>query len=144
MNKIKIEIGDWSGDGHGISEIVEITANRTIDDLKQLYKKSCELTGLQFTTNGDESGRNRNWEEMSKWKVLQEYQEDKITEFQKNEFAKYGIEINDLDFSYKTEKFTKLFLNFLSLSDEEFRWVLTPEKQQEKTLQLFIGYGIYD
>jgi len=45
------------GDGHSISEVVELLCNKTIEELSLLYKKSCKLTGLQFTTNGDESGR---------------------------------------------------------------------------------------
>ena len=39
MDRIKIEIGDYSGDGHGISEVVELLCNKTIKELKSLYKK---------------------------------------------------------------------------------------------------------
>lgn len=144
MKKIKIEIGDYSGDGHGISEVVQLLCNRTIQELENLYKKSCELTGLQFTTNGDVSGRNRTWQEINKWKVLQDYQENEMSEFQQKEFAKHGIEIDDLDFSYETDKFTSLFLEFLQLSDKELQWEFVEEEQKEEVLQLYIGYGIYE
>lgn len=144
MKKIKIEIGDWSGDGHNISEVVELMSNRTIEELSILYKKSCQLTGLQFTTNGDESGRNRHWTEMGKWKVLQDYQQHKLTDFQIEEFSKYGIEVDSEDFKYETFKFTQLFLQFLKLSDPDFEWEIIEEKEKEKVLRLFIGYGIYE
>lgn len=141
MKKIKIEIGDWSGDGHNISEVVELMSNRTIEELSILYKKSCELTGLQFTTNGDESGRDRDWEEMDKWKVLQDYQQNELTDFQIEEFSKHGIDIDNKDFAYETVKFTELFLQFLKLSDPDFEWEIIKERD---VLQLFIGYGIYE
>jgi hypothetical protein len=142
MKKIKIEIGDWSNDGHGQSEIVTLLSNRTIQELEVLYKKSCELTGLQFTTNGDESGRNRDWQEMNKWKVLQDYEQSTITDFQIEEFAKYGIVIEDPEFEGDVERFTELFLQFLKLSDSDFKWEIL-EGTEEEVLQLYIGYGIF-
>jgi len=145
MKKIKIEIGDYSGDGHNISEVVELLCNRTIQELEVLYKKSCELTGLQFTSNGDESGRNRDWQEMGKWKVLQEYQEHELTNFQIEEFEKHGIVVDDSNFKWQTNRFANLFLRFLRLSDKELEWKFLEEKEEkEEILQLFIGYGIYD
>lgn len=145
MEKVKIEIGDYSGDGHSISEVVDLLCNRTIKDLESLYKKSCEKTGLQFTTNGDESGKERDWQEMSKWKVLQEWQESELSEFQVEEFEKHGITIDeDRDFSFQTNRFTNLFLRFLRLSDEDLKWEFLEEKEEEEILQLYIGYGIYD
>lgn len=144
MKKIEIEIGDCSGDGHGISEIVSLRCNRTIKQLKDLYIKSCKLTGLQFTTNGDDSGRNRDWSEMEKWKVLQDYQQNHITEFQKQEFLKYGLSFKNLDFTNETNRFTELFLSFLELSDKELKWLILNEPENPNKLQLFIGYGIYD
>ncbi len=145
MNKIKIEIGDYSGDGHSISEVVELLCNRSTQELENLYKESCKLTGLQFTTNGDESGRNRDWQEMDKWKVLQDYQEYEVTEFQIKEFAKHGIIIDNPNFKWETNRFTELFLQFLKLADEHLKWEILEDKEQnEEILQLFIGYGIYD
>ena len=69
--------------------------------------------------------------------MYQDYEQYKVTEFQQEKFAEYGINIEDLDFSYDTEKFTQLFLEFLRLSE-----FIEPKREKEK-LQLYIGYGIY-
>jgi hypothetical protein len=39
MKKIKIEVGDYSGDGHSISEVVELLCNKTILKLIGLFQK---------------------------------------------------------------------------------------------------------
>ena len=117
--------------------------NRSVSQLEDLYKKSCALTGLQFTTNGDVSGKDRDWQEMSKWKVLQEYEENEISEFQKEQFEKWGIQIPDVNFEDKSEEFTNLFLNFLKLSDKELDWDILEEEEDKDVLKLFIGYGIF-
>jgi len=80
---------------------------------------------------------------MNKWKVLQDYEQYKVTEFQQEKFDEYGINIEDLDFSYDTEKFTQLFLEFLRLSDSSLRWEFIEPKREKEKLQLYIGYGIY-
>ena len=49
--KFKIEIGDPSKDGHNQSEEKVIISNKTIEEVRDAYKKSCELTGLVFTSN---------------------------------------------------------------------------------------------
>lgn len=143
MKKIKIAVGDYSGDGHSHCDYISLMCNRSVSQLEDLYKKSCALTGLQFTTNGDASGKDRDWQEMSKWKVLQEYEENEISEFQKEQFEKWGIQIPDVNFEDKSEEFTNLFLNFLKLSDKELDWDILEEEEDKDVLKLFIGYGIF-
>ena len=47
MRKVKLVIGDWSGDGHGQSEEFVFETNKTVEEIGQAYKDSCKLTGLQ-------------------------------------------------------------------------------------------------
>lgn len=48
--KIKLIAGDWSGDGHEITEIFFIQSNLSFQDLKKAFQKGCELTEVNFDT----------------------------------------------------------------------------------------------
>lgn len=48
MNKIKLVAGDWSSDGHGMTEVIWIESNLNINDLKKAFKKGCKITNVKF------------------------------------------------------------------------------------------------
>lgn len=56
-NEMKFSIGDWSDDGHGKTQEFRFSTDSSIDDVRQAYLKSCELTKISFDTN---KGRNTN------------------------------------------------------------------------------------
>jgi hypothetical protein len=47
--KIKLTMGDWSHDGHGLTEHVMVMCNLTATQLQQAYKRGCEKVGFDFT-----------------------------------------------------------------------------------------------
>jgi len=47
-NKIKIVCGDWSNDGHGMTESITIKSNFTKDQLESSYVNGSKILGLDF------------------------------------------------------------------------------------------------
>jgi len=52
MKPQSIVIGDWSHDGHGLKEHFLFTSNKTDSELRDAFRKSCNLTGYVFDVNG--------------------------------------------------------------------------------------------
>jgi hypothetical protein len=48
MNKIKLVAGDWSSDGHGMTEVIWIESNLDLKSLEQAFKKGCKITKVKF------------------------------------------------------------------------------------------------
>ena len=88
---VYLNIGDWSGDGHDKNERFYFTSNYNVSTIRQAYKNSCKLTGLQFNhnenyTNNENIDRNN--------LIFTEYEEDFINEDVINILEKHGIDIN--------------------------------------------------
>ena len=49
--KYKIEIGDSSGDGHGISEVLIVQVNKTADEIAVSYRELANRTGVCLFEN---------------------------------------------------------------------------------------------
>ena len=69
MNKMYLVLGDWSGDGHGISEKVLIESNVSAQEIQEAYKASCKLTGVSFNHNNDYTGIKRSYDDNLKYHV---------------------------------------------------------------------------
>lgn len=48
MNKYEIVLGDWSGDGHSISERYLISTNKTNHEITLAYEQACQKVGWNF------------------------------------------------------------------------------------------------
>jgi hypothetical protein len=44
----KYTIGDWSDDGHGKTDVLQIRSNHTIEKITEAYNKSRKTTGIDF------------------------------------------------------------------------------------------------
>lgn len=53
---MQLNIGDWSHDGHNISESEVFSVNYPVSVIRQAYKDSCKKTGVQFNHNEDYTG----------------------------------------------------------------------------------------
>ena len=52
----KLVLGDWSEDGHGISEDFLFECNYDVHKIRQAYKDSCRKLGVTFNYNEDYTG----------------------------------------------------------------------------------------
>lgn len=142
--KFKIPVGDPSGDGHSQCERVIIESNKSPEEIKEAYNKSCELTGLVFTENKDivVNGEKLDWQhpERDKRRICVEYESYESSDLAQDILKEYGIEnpvINgDID------SLVDIFLNFikLSLPDFEYKFI----QDNIPSLGLTIGYGLFN
>lgn len=141
--KLRMEIGDPSKDGHNQSETIYFNSNKSTQELKDAYKKSCELTGLVFTENTPiiVDGFKLDWQhpEYTDRKLFVEYEQYEVSELAKSILESYGIEVFD---EYDSDCVIGLFHNFLRLSLPDFEVEFV--KDETELLDLTIGYGFFE
>lgn len=49
MHTVSLVVGDWSRDGHNMSETIMIEANMTNREIEKAYKKGVVLTGIDLS-----------------------------------------------------------------------------------------------
>ena len=142
--KFKIEIGDPSKDGHNQSEDRIIESNKTIEEVREAYDKSCLLTGLVFTSNKDIIVNNEKlgWQhlEYSDRSVCTEYESWNISELAQNILKDNNIEV--FDDEQDIDSLTNIFLEFIKLSLPDFEYEII--QNIIPSLNLTIGYGLFD
>lgn len=124
--KISITFGDFSLDGHKISEIRYYESNRTVDELRNIYHETVLDTGFDFVKEVCAEFEDR---------VIQE---DVVEIFKELNIVLYS-EINDdneivID---SVETYFKYFLRFLHLTDPKIELVEIINDVPELT---FYGY----
>lgn len=143
MYKFKIPIGDPSKDGHNQCEYITIESNKSEQEIKEAYNKSCELTGLVFTSNKEVivDGKALTWrdKEYKDRCICTEYESYDSSDLAKEILNKYNIDGNiDGD----SDILVEIFLNFIkiSLPDFEYKFI----NDDIPVLGLTIGYGLFE
>jgi hypothetical protein len=163
--KVKLLIGDWSGDGHGKSESIIFETNKTVEEIQQAYKDSCKLTGISFNHNEDYTGLNLKWNhpEYKDRKICTEYDSYEISRLAEKILKEHGIDVwegfdedaydreDELAPVDGVDHFTELWVKFvkLSLPDLEMTRISDDEipvinGYWNKNLNVQFGYGLYD
>ena len=152
----KLVLGDWSEDGHGISEYFLFECNYDVHKIRQAYKDSCRKLGVTFNYNEDYTGLGLEYG--SERQVWTEYREDGITRTAFEILNQAGCfdeidyyEDGDEYYIEEDEDCAKLIMNFISLSmPEDFTYKLI--KQDYECINGFwndelnhqFGYGLFD
>lgn len=152
----KLVLGDWSEDGHGISEDFLFECNYDVHKIRQAYKDSCRKLGVTFNYNEDYTGLGLGYG--SERQVWIEYGEDGITRTAFEILNQAGCfdeidyyEDGDEYYIEEDEDCAKLIMNFISLSmPEDFTYKLI--KQDYECINGFwndelnhqFGYGLFD
>jgi hypothetical protein len=133
MFTYKIEIGDWSKDGHNASEVIIFESSHSQDDLleanKKLKKKRIDIK-----------------------KICSEYEEDYIDAKLSNKFKKMGIDLdsfldtheeNDDGKSYyvTNDDIFELLMHLLKTQIPTLTWEKVGDKIEEIVAFKGIGYG---
>lgn len=161
MEKFYIVLGDWSGDGHSVSEKVLIESDIPVKDLQIAYKASCKATGLSFNHNETFTGLD------NPILICTIYEDNQISEDAYYALKKLGCPFNDIHFKgigetkvtdenfrdcfFDKKSFLNLFMWFISLSINSggFKWSVVNNKIPifngyfDKDLNVQIGYGLY-
>lgn len=71
FHNINLIVGDWSGDGHEKTEIIEIKCNLPLEELQMAYKKGSKKVGFDFinivaTDYEDSILHSKEWKKLEK------------------------------------------------------------------------------
>jgi hypothetical protein len=142
--KFKIEIGDPSKDGHNQSEDRIINSNKKITEVRKAYDKSCEITGLVFTSNKDIIVNNEKlgWQhpEHSDRSICTDYESYDTSELAQTILKECGIENPNIDGD--VDSLVDIFLEFIKLSLPDLEYNIVQDNIP--SLGLTIGYGLFD
>jgi hypothetical protein len=159
--KFKVVIGDWSSDGHGKCDELVFKGNHPVEELRQAYKDSCRLTGVQFNHNQnytgieiDQKDFKKKWAERKKY-VCTNYGDDKINAYAYEKLKEFDLNVGKFGERLDIKEFTEIILNFIKLSIPDFKWNEASFKRSElknipplngywnKELNVQFGYGLY-
>ncbi|PFA76864.1 hypothetical protein [Bacillus cereus] len=141
----KVPVGDWSKDGHNVSENYYVYSNYPLEKMQQAYKDTCKKIGLQmndsstnYTGLEDGMGTRRGWR-----CLLTDYEESTISDEAIQILSEHGFDFRSVfkDESDGTIYFTSkdvftLFMWFISYSmPKDFEW-----KELNLDAEAIIGY----
>lgn len=157
MEKVKLSLGDWSSDGHCVSEDYVFLVNKTVSEIRQAYKDSCVLTGLQFNYNTNYSGLPEHSKYGTPLHICTEYGESNISLIALEKLSLNGIKINEEWLKHiSSDDFAILMMEFFKLSLPDLKYEEASYKKSElkditpingwwnNELNEGFGYGLYD
>jgi len=128
MNNIhNIMSGDWSNDGHGMTQSIIIRSNLTKEQIEQAYKEGIEIIGFDFKED-----------------YCREYEDDFLPNEIIEKLKLHGIYVNfESDnkgdgVHINPDEYTELYLKICQLGDSDFKYTII------KTPEVHIGgYGLF-
>ena len=153
MGKVKITIGDWSEDGHNQYDEFVYESNKSVKDIRQAYKDSCKLTGLQFNHNENYTGTEVHNSYGTPYHICTEYDEDTISDIAMGILMEHDIEVGSDYLS--VDEFAELIIDFIKLSlpdlvleeasfkKSELRDISAVNGWWNHELNVGFGYGLY-
>ncbi len=123
---INLIVGDWSGDGHTITENVTISSNCSVDSIRLAYKEGCKILGFDFSET-----------------VCREFEDRFVPEEIVEKLAEHGIKVK-LDevidkYELDTKSYTSLYLQIAKLGNDGFNYYIV----SGQTINIG-GYGLYE
>lgn len=131
MYKFRLQLGDWSHDGHGQTEDFVFETNKDIAELREIYFQNCDKYG----------------------KILEElnsdYEDSRIKQYQVDMLTDIGIEVRseilkeiaeDDEYYVEIDDFADWFEQFMKLDSPD----LILERIPKKELPAFHFYGYDD
>lgn len=163
MNKMKLELGDMSNDGHGKTATILLQSNVDVSTIRKAYKDSCYLTDVQFNSNDRFTKTKYKWQEDEKYEAVVQYEDSYLSSFIVDKLSKFGL-TEDLLSSFNIEKdvkhhryfmykynFVPLWIWFVKLSLPEDTIIEVIEDDDipsinngpRNELNTQIGYGLF-
>jgi len=156
-HKIKIEIGDWSNDGHGHFETYVFDSNYSVEDIQTAYKESCKKVGVQF--NHNTSYIETKYEGYNNpYHICTNYEDASITEEASDLLLKYDIDVAEYstehdEILFDADSILNLILDFIKISISDLELMEGSFRRSELChmptvnsgdLNHHFGYGVFD
>lgn len=139
MNRMKLVLGDWSGDGHNICEHIVVDVNHTVEEVRRAYKASVEKTGISFHGRGP----NSICTEYGDFGVLTTSVQELLEQFECPE--QLALDFQDAPY----ETYTDLWFWFVKLSLPDIKYNVIVDDTPvingywNKELNETFGYGLF-
>lgn len=137
MHKIKIQLGDWSGDGHMQHKDVIINSNKPIKDLEKAYKIAKKESGIDLENvcrdYEDNCLQPEVWAKLKELGWASSWDEKGIKRFEDDGYDKLRM---DLDLM------TDLILWFFKLGDSELE-LSEANRNDVPVFSKSFGYGLF-
>lgn len=145
MYRVKLELGDPCGDGHGQRTDVRMKSNYDAVTIWQAYEKSCDLTSVRFDSSY--GLYDAIWSEYGDCdiddevlEILQSYGIDIHRHEEYETLLLDGEEMWDDEFAFAT----KLIMQFIALSmPSNWVYVIEDRDEYETINSRQIGYGLF-
>ncbi len=145
MYTYKMEIGDWSHDGHNQSEIFILETSHTNTEIQKAYKKACKKANIELHGHGLNS-------------VLSEYEDSGLTAEDIEKLDSLGIDVKNLETLSTTidevdgstyccpEDVVILFMEMAKSQLKDFSYKIVSDKMPEIQApgHEFMGYGCFN
>lgn len=146
---MKLIIGDWSKDGHNQSDAIIFCTNYPVEVVRQAYKDSCKLTGLQFNHNEDYTGLGVG-RKYGSWRLMvTEYEKSGLDTEALEALNGYGIDTEEYEENQSNENFANLWWDFVKLSLPDLKVsnlsddIPNINGYWNEDLNVQFGYGLY-
>ena len=150
MNRFRIPIGDWSGDGHGRTTEYIIESNKTVEEVRELYFEAIIKLGFSLDGNGY----------LDKLSPCVEYGESTMSPDTVKALREFGITISDERLISWTEDYVEkddlcqLVLDVIKTQDKDLDIRIIPKKElpmlqfygydSQKRHIGYFGYGLFE
>lgn len=134
-NRIALEVGDWSRDGHNQSEVFIFRCTHTQEQVEKLYEQATKILGWDFSEV-----------------VAEAYEDNRISVEDANKLLTAGVSFKGLeweelhpdegidDYHLYPELFCEVWLRICKLANPTLAWEVTNDTTH--TIKVG-GYGLY-
>jgi len=139
--KVKLNLGDWSQDGHNLTKVVILEVNKTVKEIQDAYRKSCKDSGVELH------------------ELCSEYNDDVIDRETIEKLNNFGIDTlswvhdsyevdNDDDVYFNILGFRDLILDFIKVSLPDLTYEIVEDDIPNINgfwgdLNVSFGYGLF-
>lgn len=156
--KIKVNIGDWSNDGHGYNEVYVFDSNYDVNALRVAYKQSCELVGVQFNHNTNYTDDESKSRHGTPYYICTKYGDASVSEEAATLLLEKGLDVADYSMQhdeilYDADCILNLILDFIKLSLQDLELnegafrksdLINMDTLNSGDLNHQFGYGVFD
>ena len=130
MNKIKIVVGDWSGDGHSMTSEYTYDCSINKEELQKAFKEGSEIIGFNLSDICEDYEDNKISEDCVE-KVFNHLPDFNFEDFTKEEYD------NECDLTLTPDDFVKLYFEIARLG-KNFIY----NKVESESINIG-GYGLF-
>lgn len=139
MKKLRLIVGDWSGDGHEKTDTIIVKVNKTEKELSDAYDKSHKLTSIDFSETCCCEYQTCEISKDVYDAVVKHFSETTGTKW-KELYSRSDDDDYDNGVVEDSKMFAELYLEFIQLTLPDLVWKFVDDSIPELNIG---GYGLF-